>query len=716
MRAVHIICVAVAAVATLAGPGIVAAYAEPIPVAPVTDGMDGFAVFDTVLNMAIHDISNRTYAVVAGYEGVHVINITDPAAPLSLAVISSTTNSRFILQDIAVHDISARTYALAVRSDVQITDITNPTEPLHVSTISYDPDRFAAMNQPEAVDVYDASDRTYAVVAGRSGVQIIDITSPDNPVSVGDIGDGELYSSYANVNDVIIREVAGRTYALVTESEPGPCGLTCTSFYGLNVVDITNPSNPLPYSLAYSKSVEYAGDDGIAVHDISNRTYAFLTSASVSVVDIVDITDPADTLHISSIRDDAGGFTELGRPHGIAVHDISNRTYAVVASAGDDGVQVIDITDPADPVPVAAMNDDTDGFTALGSAHAVAIHDISNRTYAVVGGSEGIQIIDITHPVSTSPTMVSEACNIPTTASIAHLSHSGLYRPDDVAIYAAANGTYAVVATNGRVQISDITHPANPVHVAVINYNAADVTVHDISNRTYAVAVSKYGGSVQINDITNPADPLPVAAVTDDAGGFTELAGASGIAVHDISNRTYALVSSRGDNGVQIIDITQPDSPLPVAAVTDDAGGFTELAGASGIAVHDISNRTYAVVASEFDDGIQVIDITNPADPLPAVAITDDTGGFTKLNGAISIAISNISNMTYGVVAGYEGVQVIDITNPANPLPAAWLHGGPTAAIHDVSGEAYLLVNTGRYTGVDIFNIAHLGLAGCLYN
>ena len=641
MRVVHVACAAVTTAAMLGGMGIVAAYAEPIPVAPVADGTGGFVVFDTVLNIAIHDMSNRTYAVVAGYAGVHVIDLTDPAEPLPVTVIPSATDDRLILQDIAVHDISNRTYVLAVRSDVQITDITNPAEPLHMYTMSHDPDRFAAMDQPEVVDTYDASGRAYAVVASRSGVQIIDITSPDNPVSVGDIGDGELYSSYATVNDVIIREMAGRTYAFVTESEPGPCGLTCTSFYSLNVVDVTNPANPLPHSLAYSKSVGHALDDGIAVHDISNKTYAFLTSAWVSAVDIVDITNPADALRVSSIRDDASGFTELGRPHGIATHDVSNRTYAVVASAGDDGVQVIDITDPADPVPVAAMKDDVGGFTALGGAHAVAIHDISNRTYAVVGGSEGMQIIDITNPASTPATTASESCHIPPSAGIARLTHGGLRMPDDIAIHDISNRTYAVVAT-GQMQISDITDPAGPVRVAVVEdsiglFRAENVAVHDISNRTYAVVGGAFGEGVQIVDVTRPANPVLVAAMFDEDGyayamalqaahpmaalagdgkGFTQLDGVSDIAIHDVANRTYAVVVSRSDHGVQIIDMTQPDNPIPVAALSD-VTGFIELDGGIEVAIAKIRGGTYAVVAynSIF---LQSINITDPASPIPA--------------------------------------------------------------------------------------------------
>ncbi|MYL10943.1 MAG: hypothetical protein F4010_02070, partial [Cenarchaeum sp. SB0669_bin_11] len=57
----------------------------------------------------------------------------------------------------------------------------------------------------------------------------------------------------------------------------------------------------------------------------------------------------------------------------------------------------------------------------------------------------------------------------------------------------------------------------------------------------------------------------PVAAISDGIDGFTALDGANDIAIVEISDRTYAVVTTRHDNGVQIIDITVPASPVPVA-------------------------------------------------------------------------------------------------------------------------------------------------------
>lgn len=55
----------------------------------------------------------------------------------------------------------------------------------------------------------------------------------------------------------------------------------------------------------------------------------------------------------------------------------------------------------------------------------------------------------------------------------------------------------------------------------------------------------------------------PAAAISDDLDGFTELGGATDIAISQISDRTYAIVTARSDNGVQIINMTEPAAPVP---------------------------------------------------------------------------------------------------------------------------------------------------------
>ena len=60
-------------------------------------------------------------------------------------------------------------------------------------------------------------------------------------------------------------------------------------------------------------------------------------------------------------------------------------------------------------------------------------------------------------------------------------------------------------------------------------------------------------------DITNPIHPSPVSAVFDGSGGFGALDGAIDAEVFTQGGRTYAIVAAGGDDdGVQIMDITNP--------------------------------------------------------------------------------------------------------------------------------------------------------------
>ena len=62
---------------------------------------------------------------------------------------------------------------------------------------------------------------------------------------------------------------------------------------------------------------------------------------------------------------------------------------------------------------------------------------------------------------------------------------------------------------------------------------------------------------------------------------------------------------------MQIIDVTNPTNIVAVASLIDDM--YLELDGAAGVDVFTIGSSTYAIVASIRDNGVQILDVTNPA-------------------------------------------------------------------------------------------------------
>ena len=123
--------------------------------------------------------------------------------------------------------------------------------------------------------------------------------------------------------------------------------------------------------------------------------------------------------------------------------------------------------------------------------------------------------------------------------------------------------------------------------------------------------------------------PTAVTSITDgqdDGTGtssvFDQLDGANDITTVKIGESTYALVTAFNESGVQIIDISNPAVPTAASSISDGAI-FDTLGGADDITTVKIGQSTYALVAAFEDDGIQIIDITDPTMPTAVSSITD---------------------------------------------------------------------------------------------
>ena len=73
---------------------------------------------------------------------------------------------------------------------------------------------------------------------------------------------------------------------------------------------------------------------------------------------------------------------------------------------------------------------------------------------------------------------------------------------------------------------------------------------------------------------------------------------------------TYAIVTAFNDNGIQIINITNPASPSPAANITYDATDYAKLRGPYGISTTTINSSIYALVAS-YNAGLQIVKISS---------------------------------------------------------------------------------------------------------
>ena len=368
---------------------------------------------------------------------------------------------------------------------------------------------------------------------------------------------------------------------------------------------------------------------------------------------ILELLSPSP-LPVGRLADNAS--LVLSSPTAVHTTTIGSSTYAVVASDGDHGIQIIDITNPEMPTPVSSITDNE--RLVLSGPTAVHTTTIGSNTYAIVAsaGDSGIQIIDITNPAM--PTPVSSV-----------IDYTGLALEDSYGVHTTIIGssTYAVVASaeDNGIQIIDITNPEMPTPVSsVIDYATLELeeptAVHTtiIGSSTYAIVASAGDSGIQIIDITNPVTPTPVSSLTDDF--MLELDGAIDVHTTTIDSSTYAVVASNDDSGIQIIDITNPVTPIPVSSLTDYA--TLELDDAQAVHTTTIGSNTYAIVASAGDSGIQIIDITNPAIPTPVSSLKDNST--LEIEGAWAVHTTTIDSNTYAVVAGFydDGIEIIQLT------------------------------------------------------
>jgi hypothetical protein len=186
-------------------------------------------------------------------------------------------------------------------------------------------------------------------------------------------------------------------------------------------------------------------------YDVAVAGNYVYVAAGTTGLEIFDISDPANPVMV-------GRCDTLGEAKGVAL----SGNYAYVADYYD-GLQIIDISNPANPVAVGHY--DTEG-----EAEGVALS--GNYAY-VADGSSGLQIIDISNPANP--------------VAVGHYDTSK--HAEDVAL----SGNYAYVSLNSNgLQIIDISNPANPVAVGYYDTEGAAFSVALSGNYAYVAIYSDY--------------------------------------------------------------------------------------------------------------------------------------------------------------------------------------------------------------------------------
>jgi hypothetical protein len=613
---------------------------------------DDYAYFTMQGTLRILDLSNPT----------HPVEIGAYQTPPSASKISVVDNHAYVVTGREWED-----------KELHVVNISNPAQPVTIER--------TATNLGPGTPVVDG----YAYLIDNHDLRILDVSNPATLTQVG------VYTPVAPMDEIVTRgnfaylasnnrlavlnlsdptapaQVYSYTLPSPDQYDPPAPDLTLIDDYlylvsastGLRIFDISKP----PQLVEVETGQEIAGE-----HLAVGNGYAYVTAKGLQ---ILDISDPVSPVMVGATG--LGLFGTRWSIKGIAVDD----TYAYLI---DDvvGLRVIDISNPTAPVEV--------GFSPVPGAPAdVAVTDdhiwvateasglFSFRLTPVDETSPFPNILQSLPPVTPALVLTPTVSATPTPTSTPtpiqkskNIDLVGSFEESVERIL--LQGDYAYAAFDETLLVLDISERINPKLIGKVELpnSITDITIVN----DYAYITSRNSGLivVSLSDLNNPTevshyDPDSSLWHTTIADNYAYLATGAGLHILDISKpisptlaglylESHALHSTiivddyaylRGASGLHILDLSDPISPSQVGLYNPPYGGYSSKVTIAG-------NYIYFV-----GDGLQTIDISNPAHPIRVKANI-------RQNAIVDVTLD------YLYVTGRDGLQVLDISNPVDPV------------------------------------------------
>lgn len=216
-----------------------------------------------------------------------------------------------------------------------------------------------------------------------------------------------------------------------------------------------------------------------------------------------------------------------------------------------------------------------------------------------------------------------------------------------------ARGGYAFAGVGGSVVILDISDDQNPREVGSVE---TPHSVHDLFLRDNYLFIANLYAGLSIVDVSDPRDPVLVGRYND----IIEMSQS----VHVYEN--YAYINDN-NNYLKVLDIQDVTRPREVFSLPIDRSSFD-------IVMHN----GYAYLG-----GGDILDMRDPSHPEP---IGNFCTGLANHPFQLPLATGlYIKDDLLYVAVGFEGLYVIDISNPTAPM--LFRHMYEYKWTWDVSGE-----------------------------
>ena len=309
---------------------------------------------------------------------------------------------------------------------------------------------------------------------------------------------------------------------------------------------------------------------------------------------------------------------------------------------------------------------------------------------AAEGDAPRVSIFDITVPANSSLVSTLHA-----DASISDIVvHGDLmlvadWKADYVAVFDASDPTDVSPLSMMRAGEDGFDHIDAP----------AVMDVRDIGGSAFAFVAGFARDSLTIIDLEDPRSPSPVSAMVDNKAGFRHLQGINAIAFVEKDAKTFALTSASPDQ-IGVIDVTDPHNPRPVPfAIDADPGVYGDPMSIDPVhmEIYRQGSSSYALIASFSNHGVQILNVTDPESVTDVGFVSNGGAGFEHLHWPGRIGIHGDTAVILNSLGG--GGMAVSMANVTSPEPVPEIsdiirstHGIHDVAFFDAGEDGYMVV------------------------
>ncbi len=321
--------------------------------------------------------SNRAYVTSYSPGALLIFDISNPLQPTLLGqavdngALPGSSFQRLSGAEMVFVTNNIAYVTAANENALTIINVANPAAPIKLAEVVNGAGGVTNLSAPVGVLVW--SNKVFVLGNGSSALSIFDISNPASPVLIKDIVDDSARpgSPFTKMRWPFQMTLAGTRLYITSQGDSA-----------ITILDVSNPSNPQ----LLGEIVDITVNPASPFRRLVNPTWvevagniAYVTAGGFNTsqgsLTLIDVSNPASPIKLAELNDDTvqanSPFTKLRGAWAVKV--INN--LAFVTCFGDDALTVIDVSDPSQPRLVREFVNGSEGITSLKFTQAVNARD-----------------------------------------------------------------------------------------------------------------------------------------------------------------------------------------------------------------------------------------------------------------------------------------------------------------------------------------------------